>query len=56
MAGAVLQTISRDQEERLRLITEHKNIMDIQSKLVNAKREGVAIGEAKGIKELARKL
>jgi hypothetical protein len=51
MAGAVLQTISRNQEERLRLITEHKNIMDWQSGMVEARREGethgIQIGEAR---------
>jgi flagellar biosynthesis/type III secretory pathway protein FliH len=48
MAGAVLQTISRNQEERLRLITEHKNIMDWQSGMVEAKREGIEEGIVKG--------
>jgi hypothetical protein len=49
MAGAVLQTISRNQEERLRLITEHKNFMDWQSGMVEATRKGIAIGEERGI-------
>jgi predicted transposase/invertase (TIGR01784 family) len=48
MAGAVLQTISRNQEERLRLITEHKNIMDWQSGMVEARREGIEEGIVKG--------
>ena len=51
MAGTVLRMISRDQEERLRLITEHKNIMDWQSGMVEARREGIAEGRIEGIAE-----
>lgn len=53
MAGAVSQTISRDQEERLlRLITEHKNIMDWQSGMIEARREGIAEGRIEIAKNL----
>jgi len=53
MASEVLLEISRDEEERARLMSEYKYQLDIQSKLVHAKRqaheegreEGVQIGE-----------
>jgi predicted transposase/invertase (TIGR01784 family) len=56
MASQVLMTISRDEVERARLISEEKYILDTQSKVVHTKRQG----EAKGIKKeklkIARKL
>jgi predicted transposase/invertase (TIGR01784 family) len=52
MASQVLMTISRDEVERARLISEEKYILDIQSKVVHARRPG----EAKGTLEIARKM
>jgi hypothetical protein len=40
MAGQVLLTISRDEVERARLLSEYKYVVDTQSKVVQAKREG----------------
>ena len=40
MAGETLVRISRDEIEQARLTTELKNILDYQSGLVHAKREG----------------
>ncbi|MCL2042657.1 MAG: Rpn family recombination-promoting nuclease/putative transposase [Treponema sp.] len=40
MANQVLMTISRDEHERARLLSEYKYQVDMQSKLVTAKREG----------------
>ena len=40
MASEVLLTISRDEEERARLMSEYKYQLDIQSKLVHAERQG----------------
>jgi hypothetical protein len=40
MASEVLMTISKDEVERARLISELKYQLDTQSKLVHAKREG----------------
>jgi hypothetical protein len=40
MASEVLLNISRDEVERARLVSEYKYQLDIQSKLVDAKREG----------------
>jgi len=45
MAGQVLLTISKDQEERIRLISEEKNILDYQSGMTNARRAGLKEGE-----------
>jgi predicted transposase/invertase (TIGR01784 family) len=60
MASKVLMTISRDEVERARLISEEKYILDTQSKLVHAKRkartEGRAEGKAEGKLEIARNL
>jgi predicted transposase/invertase (TIGR01784 family) len=49
MASEVLMTISKDEAERSRLMSEYKYQMDMQSKLVYAKRVGIEIGEQKGI-------
>jgi len=51
MASEVLQTISRDEIERARLMSEYKYQLDTQSKLVYAKREG----EEKSKVKIARK-
>ena len=40
MAAEVLQSISRDEAERLRLMSEEKNQLDLQSEFVYARREG----------------
>jgi predicted transposase/invertase (TIGR01784 family) len=48
MAGQVLMTISKDEVERLRLMSEYKNQLDIQSELVYAKRTGMQEGLEKG--------
>jgi len=40
MASEVLLNISRDEVERVRLMSEEKYQLDMQSKLVHAKREG----------------
>ena len=40
MASEVLLTISKDEVERARLVSEYKYQLDTQSKLVHAKREG----------------
>jgi len=45
MASEVLMTISRDEVERARLMSEYKYQLDAQSKLVHAKREGIREGE-----------
>jgi hypothetical protein len=46
MAGQVLLTISRDEVECARLLSEYKYIVDTQSKVVQAKREGRVEREA----------
>jgi predicted transposase/invertase (TIGR01784 family) len=60
MASQVLMTISRDEVERARLISEEKYILDTQSKVVHAKRQGEARGMKKGHAEekleIARKM
>jgi predicted transposase/invertase (TIGR01784 family) len=48
MASEVLMTISRDEVEQARLISEEKYVLDTQSKLIHAKREGIQEGELKG--------
>jgi predicted transposase/invertase (TIGR01784 family) len=50
MASQVLMTISKDEVERARLISEEKYVLDTQSKLTYAKREG----ERKGRMNIAR--
>jgi predicted transposase/invertase (TIGR01784 family) len=44
MAGEVIMTISKDEAERARLMSEYKYITDIQSHTVNARREGIQQG------------
>jgi predicted transposase/invertase (TIGR01784 family) len=56
MAGEVLLRISRDEAERARLISEYKYVVDTQSKVVQAKREGRREGRQEGRQEVARKL
>ncbi|GMO48505.1 MAG: hypothetical protein Ta2G_04270 [Termitinemataceae bacterium] len=52
MASEVLISISRDEVERARLMSEYKYVTDHQSKMVQAKREGRAEGQAIGRNEL----
>jgi hypothetical protein len=52
MASEVLMTISKDEAERARLLSEYKYQMDMQSKLVHAKRVGEQKGIQKGKQEI----
>jgi predicted transposase YdaD len=56
MASEVLLTVSRDEAERAILDHEYKNALDMQSLLVDARREGEAEGEAKGEAKSHQKL
>ena len=60
MAGEVLLTISRDEEERARLESEFKYELDRQCELVDARRAGLAEGRAEGellgLEKAARRL
>jgi predicted transposase/invertase (TIGR01784 family) len=56
MAGEVLLRISREEEERARLMSEYKYVVDTQSKVVHARREGRKEGEQKKAVEVAQKL
>jgi predicted transposase/invertase (TIGR01784 family) len=49
MAMATLLTISKDENERARLLTQEKNLTDWQSGIVHARREGLKIGQQQGI-------
>jgi predicted transposase/invertase (TIGR01784 family) len=51
MASEVLMTISRDEVERARLVSEYKYELDTQSKVVQAKREGIQEGIQEGIRK-----
>ncbi|MDR2479307.1 MAG: hypothetical protein LBD48_08340, partial [Treponema sp.] len=51
MASEVLMTISKDEVERARLVSEYKYQLDTQSKLVHAKREGLREGEQRGLQK-----
>jgi predicted transposase YdaD len=48
MASEVLLTISRDEVERALLMSEYKYQLDMQSKLVHAKRQGRQEGRQEG--------
>ena len=48
MASEVLLTISRDEVERARLMSEYKYQLDMQSKLVHAERQGYKDGVQMG--------
>ncbi|GHT54157.1 hypothetical protein FACS1894106_5370 [Spirochaetia bacterium] len=56
MASEVLLTVSRDEVERAMLDHEYKNALDMQSLLVEAKREGLAEGKTEGLEQTARKM
>ena len=51
MASEVLMTISRDEIERTRLRSEEKYQLDMQSKLVTAKRRAEQKGLEKGLQK-----
>ena len=51
MASEVLITISKDEVERARLLSELKYELDTQSNLVHAKREGIKEGIQKGVQQ-----
>jgi predicted transposase/invertase (TIGR01784 family) len=51
MASEVLLSISKDEVERARLMSEYKYVVDTQSKVVHAKREG----RREGVEEVARR-
>jgi predicted transposase/invertase (TIGR01784 family) len=51
MASEVLISISKDEVERARLMSEYKYQLDMQSKLVHAKREARREGIQEGMKE-----
>ena len=53
MASEVLITISRDEAEQARLMSEYKYVVDTQSKVVQAKREGLREGLREGSKQKA---
>jgi predicted transposase/invertase (TIGR01784 family) len=54
MASEVLITISKDEVERARMVSEYKYQLDMQSKLVHAKREGKKAGRQERDREIAR--
>ena len=61
MANQVLMTISKDEHERARLLSEYKYQVDMQSKLVTAKREGdkeilAMISQVGSLEELKQRL
>jgi predicted transposase/invertase (TIGR01784 family) len=51
MASEVLISISKDEVERARLMSEYKYQLDLQSKITYAKRQGRQEGEAKGLQK-----
>ena len=52
MASEVLITISKDEIERARLMSEYKYAVDLQSKIVHAKREAKREGKLETAKNL----
>ncbi|MDR1970804.1 MAG: hypothetical protein LBQ46_02670 [Treponema sp.] len=56
MASQVLMSITKDEVERARLMSEYKYVVDTQSKVVQAKREGMREGMQKGMQEIARRM
>jgi hypothetical protein len=51
MATKVMMEISKDENERARLLSEYKFQMDWQSKIVHAEREGRKEGRQEGLQE-----
>jgi predicted transposase/invertase (TIGR01784 family) len=56
MASQVLVSISKDETERARLMSEYKYVVDTQSKVVQARREGKREGKREGRQETAKAL
>jgi predicted transposase/invertase (TIGR01784 family) len=56
MASEVLMTISRDEIERARLLSEYKYEIDTQSRIAYAAQESRKEGKNEGILEVARKM
>jgi predicted transposase/invertase (TIGR01784 family) len=52
MSAQVLLTISKDEQERARLTSEYKFAVDLQSKMVDAKR----VGTLEGVKQVAKNM
>jgi predicted transposase/invertase (TIGR01784 family) len=52
MASEVLMTISKDEEERFRLMSEYKYQLDMQSKLTHAMQKGRQKGRQEGRQEI----
>jgi hypothetical protein len=48
MAQEVFLTVSRDEKERARLLSEYKFMVDLQSRVLTARDEGIEIGTKKG--------
>ena len=55
MASELLKSISKDEIERARLMSEYKYQLDTQSKLASAERKGMEKGIKKGIKKGMKK-
>jgi hypothetical protein len=51
MASRVLVSISRDEKERARLVSEYKFALDQQSKMVEARRDGLRKGRREGMQK-----
>lgn len=56
MAGELLLHISKDENTRARLLSEYKYEVDLQSKMVGAKREGLKEGEKKAKLKMAKSM
>jgi len=54
MAGGVLLNISRNEVERARLESEYKGKLDLQTKLVDARREGAEQRDAELLSLIAK--
>jgi len=52
MASEVLISISKDEVERARLMSEYKYQLDLQSKITYAKRQGKLEGKLEGRQEI----
>ena len=55
MAGQALLSISKDEVQRAKLESEYKYVVDLQSKIVDARREGAADENAKWAGVVAEK-
>ena len=51
MASEVLISVSKDEIEQARLMSELKYELDTQSRIIDARDEGIEEGEKKGIKK-----